>query len=65
MKIQPFEKKVWLSSPTMHDGDELKYVCISDKPDFERRGYMLDISRGKIAKVETVKDIVDYLEKNA
>ena len=26
MKLEPFEKKVWLSSPTMHDGDELKYV---------------------------------------
>lgn len=25
MQIKPFEKKVWLSSPTMH-GDELKYV---------------------------------------
>ncbi|MBQ8208433.1 MAG: aminotransferase class V-fold PLP-dependent enzyme [Clostridia bacterium] len=25
MEIKPFEKKVWLSSPTMH-GDELKYV---------------------------------------
>lgn len=25
MKIKPFEKKVWLSSPTMH-GDEIKYV---------------------------------------
>ena len=25
MKIKPFEKKVWLSTPTMH-GDELKYV---------------------------------------
>lgn len=23
--IKPFEKKVWLSSPTMH-GDELKYI---------------------------------------
>ena len=23
--IKPFEKKVWLSSPTMH-GDEIKYV---------------------------------------
>ena len=23
--IQPFEKKVWLSSPTMH-GEEIKYV---------------------------------------
>ena len=25
MEIKPFEKKVWLSTPTMH-GDELKYV---------------------------------------
>lgn len=24
-KVQPFEKKIWLSSPTMH-GDELKYI---------------------------------------
>lgn len=24
--IKPFEKKVWLSSPTMHDGEEMKYV---------------------------------------
>lgn len=26
MELKPFEKKVWLSSPTMH-GDELKYVA--------------------------------------
>ena len=26
MKIEPFEKKIWLSSPTMHGGDEMKYV---------------------------------------
>lgn len=24
--IEPFERKIWLSSPTMH-GDELKYVA--------------------------------------
>ena len=24
-EIKPFEKKIWLSSPTMH-GDELKYM---------------------------------------
>ncbi len=24
--IKPFEKKIWLSSPTMHDGDEMKFV---------------------------------------
>ncbi len=43
------------------EGAELKFVCISDKPDFERRGYMLDISRGKIAKVETIKKLIDFL----
>ncbi len=25
MRLAPFEKKIWLSSPTMH-GEELKYV---------------------------------------
>ena len=24
--IKKFEEKVWLSTPTMHDGDEMKYV---------------------------------------
>lgn len=24
-KIMPFKEKIWLSSPTMHDGEELKY----------------------------------------
>lgn len=24
--IKPFDKKVWLSSPTMHNGDEMKYM---------------------------------------
>ncbi len=24
--LKPFEKKIWLSSPTMHDGDEMKFV---------------------------------------
>lgn len=26
MELKPFESKVWLSSPTMHDGSEMKYV---------------------------------------
>ena len=25
-KIKPFKSKIWLSSPTMHDGDEMKWV---------------------------------------
>ena len=24
--FKPFEKKVWLASPTMHDGAEMEYV---------------------------------------
>ena len=24
--FEPFENKVWLASPTMHDGAEMKYV---------------------------------------
>ena len=24
--LKPFKKKIWLSSPTMHDGDEMKFV---------------------------------------
>lgn len=43
------------------EGAELKFVCISDKPDFERRGYMLDISRGRKPKVETLKEFIEYL----
>lgn len=26
MKLKPFEKRIWLSSPTMHNGEEMKYV---------------------------------------
>ena len=26
MKLEPFEKKIWLSSPTMHGGDEMRFV---------------------------------------
>lgn len=43
------------------EGNELKFVCISDKPDFERRGYMLDVSRGRKPKVETIKELIAYL----
>lgn len=39
----------------------LQYAQIDDKPDFKRRGYMLDISRGRMPKLQTVEKIVDYL----
>ncbi len=40
---------------------QLPYVTISDKPDLARRGYMLDISRGRMPKVETIKWYIDQL----
>ena len=39
----------------------LPYVFIEDKPDIARRGYMLDISRGRMPKVETIYKMIDYL----
>ena len=34
---------------------------IEDKPEIARRGYMLDISRGRMPKVETIKTMIDFL----
>ena len=42
-------------------GTQLKYARIQDKPELRRRGYMLDISRGRIPTVETVKSLIDFL----
>ena len=39
----------------------LPCVEIVDKPDLPRRGYMLDISRGRKPKVETIKTMIDFL----
>ncbi|MBQ4527179.1 MAG: family 20 glycosylhydrolase [Clostridia bacterium] len=37
-------------------------ICeIEDKPDFERRSYMLDISRSKIPTLDFLKDLIDTL----
>lgn len=36
-------------------------VTIADQPDFERRGVMLDISRGKVPTMETLYRFVDML----
>ena len=40
---------------------KLACVKIEDKPQIKRRGYMLDISRGRMAKVETIKTMIDFL----
>jgi hexosaminidase len=42
-------------------GRALPTVQIADWPDFERRGVMLDISRGKVPKMETLYRFVDLL----
>jgi len=39
----------------------LPCLFISDKPALPRRGYMLDISRGKKPRVDTIKGMIDLL----
>ena len=41
--------------------NEIPFCEISDKPQFKRRGYMLDISRSKMPTVETIYEYIDYL----
>jgi hypothetical protein len=40
---------------------QIPCLTIKDKPDFERRGYMLDISRDKVPTMETIYRIIDML----
>lgn len=42
-------------------GGHLRHVRISDKPVLPRRGYMLDISRCKMPRVNTIKGMIDFL----
>lgn len=42
-------------------GREVPYLQISDQPDFPARGLMLDISRNKIPKLETLYRIIDFM----
>ncbi len=42
-------------------GEKLPLCAVHDKPNFERRSYMLDISRGRIPKMETILEFVDIL----
>lgn len=46
----------------LKQGKEKVCCCeVHDKPQFERRAYMLDISRCRMPKPETVKKIIDFL----
>ncbi len=40
---------------------KLPCVQIEDEPDFALRGVMLDVSRGKVPTLQTLKDLVDIL----
>ncbi|MBR5231368.1 MAG: family 20 glycosylhydrolase [Clostridia bacterium] len=40
---------------------QLPFVSIKDKPDLPRRGYMIDISRGRKPRVETIKMMIDFM----
>lgn len=44
-------------------GSKLPFAEIHDRPAFKNRGYMLDISRNRIAKKEKILWIIDYLAK--
>lgn len=41
--------------------DELPYCNIKDNPDFKRRGYMLEISEGRMPTCETFTRLIDLL----
>ena len=45
------------------EGDTLPGLLIEDWPDFEHRGYMLDISRDRVPTMEHLFHLVDYLAK--
>lgn len=47
---------------------EIPTLSINDKPDFEYRGFYHDVTRGKIATVATLKELIDkmaYFKMNA
>ena len=45
----------------LRTGGRLPYLHIEDQPSLPRRGYMLDISRGKKPRVDTLKAMIDFL----
>lgn len=43
------------------ENDHIPYCEINDLPDFEYRGAYLDITRGKVPKLETIKEFIDKI----
>ena len=56
-----FRAATSLHQMLLRTGGHLPCVQIEDKPDLPRRGYMLDISRGRKPRVETIKTMIDFL----
>lgn len=50
-----------LQQMIQHTGGKLPFMEIRDWPALPRRGYMLDISRGRMPKVDTIKGMIDFL----
>lgn len=50
-----------LQQMLIRTGGQLQYMEIEDKPALPRRGYMIDISRGKKPRVDTIKGMIDFL----
>ena len=56
-----FRAATSLRQMILRTGGQLPCLHIEDKPDLPRRGYMLDISRGKKPRMETIKTMIDFL----
>ena len=56
-----FRAATSLHQMLLRGSGQLPYVQIEDKPDLPRRGYMLDISRGRKPRMETIKTMIDFL----
>ncbi len=50
-----------LNQILMQKGKNLPILEIQDHPDFKRRGVMIDISRSKVPKMETLYHLIDLL----
>ncbi len=43
------------------ENEEIPCLEIHDKPDFEYRGFYHDVTRGKVASVKTIKELIDMM----
>ena len=56
-----FRAATSLQQMILRTGGLLSHLRMQDKPALPRRGYMIDISRGKKPRMETIKMMIDYL----